>query len=143
MQAYLLTYVNISVIKSYYLGKKLPNGHRPLLVQLENEIIKTRILSQAYLLKSSETYQGIVIYFCKFDYSQFTIPNYMLFAKFYPNSSDLGSSGIQGIIIFVSDKLQVSSVSFLDIDSLEYLCLRLKLWGNDSTYWMCLSFSLF
>jgi len=31
-------------------------------------------------------------------YSQIAIPNYMLFTNFDPNSSDLGSSGIRGII---------------------------------------------
>ena len=53
--------LDIQILKAFHLGKKLANKSRPLLVQLESEDIKARILAKSYLLKSTELYNNVYI----------------------------------------------------------------------------------
>ena len=54
--------LDIQILKPFCLGKKLANKSRPLLVHLESEDIKSRILAKSYLLKSTELYDNVSIY---------------------------------------------------------------------------------
>ena len=53
--------LDIQILKAFHLGKKLANKSRPLLVQLESEDIKARILAKSYLLKSTELYNSVYV----------------------------------------------------------------------------------
>ena len=54
--------LDIQVLKAFRLGKKLANKSRLLLVQLESEDIKPKILAKSYLLKTTtELYNGIYV----------------------------------------------------------------------------------
>ena len=53
--------LDVQILKAFRLGKKLPNKSRPLLIQLENDNIKAKILAKSYLLKSVELYRNIYV----------------------------------------------------------------------------------
>ena len=53
--------LDVQILKAFRLGKKVPNKHRPLLVQFENENAKSKVLAKSYLLKSTESYSGIYV----------------------------------------------------------------------------------
>ena len=46
--------LDVQILKAFRLGNKVPNKHRPLLVQFENENAKSKILAKSYLLKSTD-----------------------------------------------------------------------------------------
>jgi len=56
--------------------------------------------------------------------SLIAIPNYSIFTNFVPNTTNLGSAGKRGIIIFVSDKLNVSDITIApESPRCEHLCM--------------------
>ena len=59
------------------------------------------------------------------------IHGYSLYTSFDPLSSNLGSSGLRGILIYVSNRLNVTEVSFGRTAFSEQLWVQLPLVGND------------
>ena len=53
--------LDVTILKAFRLGKKVPNKCRPLLVQFDNENAKAKILGKPYLLKSMEPYSSIYV----------------------------------------------------------------------------------
>ena len=60
------------------------------------------------------------------------------YTNFDPDLCDLGSSGMRGVTVYISNKLKVSEVSFTDDKLTEHVWLRLKLHGNDSLLIGCI-----
>ena len=51
----------IQVVKAFRLGKKTMNKSRPLLIRLNNDEFKSKILTKSYLLRSKTPYEDIYI----------------------------------------------------------------------------------
>ena len=48
--------LNVVIIKSFHLGKKIDKKHRPLLIRLGNYEIKAKILSKSFILRHIRIY---------------------------------------------------------------------------------------
>jgi len=66
------------------------------------------------------------------------LDNFNCYTNFDPDLCDLGSSGLRGITIYVSQDLNVSEATLTDDKLIEHLFLRLKLRGNDSLLIGCI-----
>ena len=66
------------------------------------------------------------------------LPGYQMYANFNPSNSNLGTSGLRGICIYVADVLQSCEVTFPDSDFSEQLWVRIKLLGGDSLLVGCI-----
>ena len=53
--------LNIEIIKSFRLGKKIDQKHRPLLICLSNHEIKATILSKTFILRQMSPYEDIFV----------------------------------------------------------------------------------
>ena len=60
-----------------------------------------------------------------------SVNGYSLYTNFDPSRSNLGSSGIRGISIMVSEKLHSSECKFQSSSFEEHLWVRVKLQGAD------------
>ena len=66
------------------------------------------------------------------------VPGYHLFTNFDLNATNLGSSGIRGICVYVRDCLQATEIAYTDALSIEQLWIKIKLRGSDSLVAGCL-----
>ena len=53
--------MEVKIIKSFRLGKRVTNKHRPLLICFNSDEPKHNILSKSYLLRSTKPYEDIYV----------------------------------------------------------------------------------
>ena len=53
--------MNVEIIKSFRIGKKIDKKHRPLLIRLNNHEIKAKILSKSFILHQTNLYENIFV----------------------------------------------------------------------------------
>ena len=53
--------LNIEIVKSFQLGKKIDQKHRPLLICLSNHEIKATILTKSFILCQTSSYEDIFV----------------------------------------------------------------------------------
>ena len=53
--------LNVEIIKSFRIGKKVDKKHRPLLIHLSNYEIKAKILSKSFILHQTNPYENIFV----------------------------------------------------------------------------------
>ena len=51
--------LNVEIIKSFHIGKKIDKKHRPLLIHLSNYEIKAKILPKSFVLCQTNPYEDI------------------------------------------------------------------------------------
>ena len=53
--------LNVEIIKSFHLGKKIDKKHRPLLIRLSNYEIKAKILLKSSILHQTNPYEDVFV----------------------------------------------------------------------------------
>ena len=51
--------LNVEIIKSFHIGKKVDKKHRPLLIRLSNYVHMKLILSKSFILRQTNPYENI------------------------------------------------------------------------------------
>ena len=51
--------MNVEIVKSFRIGKKIDKKHRPLLIRLSNYEVKAKILSRSFILRQTNPHENI------------------------------------------------------------------------------------